>query len=141
MASPIEFKLILCMSAVADQVTGTLHMLGAGWSVTTSPTAPQAVALLIKVPWDRANQPLPVQVELLDADGQPVLLPGPSGQQPVVAGAQMEVGRPAGVAPGSNLDASLALNFPQLPLAPGRYQWRADIAGDIQTESFMVRAR
>jgi hypothetical protein len=55
--------------------------------------------------------------------------------------AEMEVGRPPGVAHGSHLDASLALNFPQLPLAPGRYQWRADIAADLQTESFMVQQK
>lgn len=140
MASPIEFKLILCLSAVSDQVNGTLHMLGAGWSVTGSPTSPQAVALLIKVPWDRANQKLPVRVELLNADGQAVLVPGPSGSQPILTAAEMEVGRPPGVAPGSHLDAAMALNFPQLPLAPGRYQWRVDIGGDVQTESFMVRA-
>jgi hypothetical protein len=141
MASPIGFKLILCTSAVADQVHGTLHMLGAGWSVTTSPTTPQAIALLIKVPWDRANQKLPVRVELLDADGQAVFLSGPAGPQAVLTTAEIEVGRPPGIAHGSDLDASLALNFPQLPLAPGRYQWRADIAGDIQTESFTVRQK
>ena len=139
MASPINFKLILCMSAVSDQVSGTLHMLGAGWSITPSPTAPQAVALLIKVPWDRANQKLGIRVELLDADGKPVTLPGPAGPQPVLTTAELEVGRPPGLAHGSDLDAAVALNFPQLPLAPGRYQWRADIAGDIQTESFTVR--
>jgi hypothetical protein len=94
---------------------------------------------LIKVPWDRANQKLKVRVELLDADGAPVRLPGPSGPQPVLTEAEMEVGRPPGVAHGSYLDASLALNFPQLPLAAGRFQWRADIAGDVRTESFMVR--
>jgi hypothetical protein len=56
----------------------------------------------------------------------------------VLAEAELEVGRPPGVAPGSNLDASLALNFPQLPLPPGRFQWQADIAGAVQVESFMV---
>jgi hypothetical protein len=140
MASPVNFKLILCMSAVSDQVSGTLHMLGAGWSVTPSPTAPQAVALLIKVPWDRANQKLGIRVELLDADGQPVTLPGPSGPQPVLTAAELEVGRPPGVAHGSDLDASVALNFPALPLVPGRYQWRAQVAQTTQAESFTVRS-
>ena len=49
----IEAQLLLCDAAVADQA-GKLHMLGAGWSVTSSPTSPQAVAVLLKIPWDRA---------------------------------------------------------------------------------------
>lgn len=137
---PIDFKLILCESAHADPA-GTLHMLGAGWSVTGTPTGPQALALLIKVPWDRANEHLPVVVELLTEDGPPVTLSGPGGvPTPVRAEAALEVGRPAGVAKGSPLDASLALNFGSLPLSPGRYQWKAEIAGDQQVESFTVRA-
>lgn len=140
MASPIDFKLILCQSAAADSASGTLHMLGAGWSITTSPTTPQAVALLIKVPWDRANQQLHIHVELLDADGATVTLPGPAAPQPVSAEAELEVGRPPGVAHGSPLDASMALNFPSLPLPPGRYQWRASIAGTVESESFSVRS-
>lgn len=51
MASPIDVKLILYQSAAADSASGTLHMLGAGWSISPTPTTPQAVALLIKVPW------------------------------------------------------------------------------------------
>jgi hypothetical protein len=140
MASPIEYKLILCQSAAADSASGTLHMLGAGWSMTGTPTSPQAVALLIKVPWDRSNERLHIKVELLTEDGSPVVLPGPAGPQPIVAEADLEVGRPPGVAAGSPLDASMALNFGLMPLPPGRYQWRADIAGDIENESFTVRA-
>jgi hypothetical protein len=118
MASPIEFKLILAQAAQADSANGTLHMLGAGWSVTPTPTAPQAVALLIKIPWDRANEKLPLALELLTADGQPVTLPGPAGPQRVGASAELEVGRPPGVAHGSMLDASFALNVSPMPLAP-----------------------
>jgi hypothetical protein len=55
MATPVEVKLILCDSAVADP-SGKVHMLGAGWPVTGVPAAPHAIALLAKVPWDRTNQ-------------------------------------------------------------------------------------
>ena len=71
MASPLEIKLILCDAAVADPA-GKLHMLGAGWSLTSTPTAPQAVAMLIKIPWDRANQKLHFALRLLDPDGKQV---------------------------------------------------------------------
>ena len=74
MASPLEAQVILCDAAVADP-GGKVHMLGAGWSMTGSPTAPQAVAVLMKIPWDRANQKIPMALRLLDADGKPVKLP------------------------------------------------------------------
>src|SRR5688572_7793593 len=106
MASPVEVKLILCDSAVADP-SGKVHMLGAGWSITGVPAAPHAIALLAKVPWDRTNQKLSLNLELVDADGRPVLLNDPNGKPvPVGHQAELEVGRPAGIAPGSMLNAA-----------------------------------
>ena len=114
-------------------------MLGAGWSMTGSPTAPQAVAVLMKVPWDRANQKLPMALRLLDADGQPVYLEGPEGKQPVESRGELEVGRPPGMAHGSPIDASLALNVQSMPLAPGRYEWRLELAEQTFGAPFQVR--
>lgn len=140
MASPVEVKLILCDSAVADP-SGKVHMLGAGWSVTGVPAAPHAIALLAKVPWDRTNQKLSLSLELVDDDGRPVRLNDPNGN-PVSVGqqAELEVGRPAGVAPGSMLNAAFALSVPSMPLPAGRYTWRLDFAGVLDSESFTVQA-
>jgi hypothetical protein len=139
MASPIDVKLILCDAAVAEPGTGKVHMLGAGWSVTGSPTGQQAVAVLMKIPWDRANQPISFVLQLFDSDGHPVKIETPEGPQEVKLPGQVEVGRPAGVAAGSDLDASLALNVPPLPLRPARYQWRFDISDQTFDVSFQVR--
>jgi hypothetical protein len=138
MASPIEAQLILCDHAVADPA-GKVHMLGAGWSVTGTPTSPQAVAILIKVPWDRANQQLTFALRLLDSDGHQVQLAGAQGPVPIANEMTLEVGRPAGVAPGSPLDASMAVNIQPLPLSPGRYEWRLEFDGDSRSASFQVR--
>jgi len=137
MATPIEVQLILCDAAQADQA-GKVHMLGAGWSITGTPTS-HAVAVLIKVPWDRANQKLPMRLQLLDSDGHPVLLPSPNGATTIEQAGDIEVGRPAGVAAGSMLDAAFALNVPPLPLAPGRYEWRLELAEFTYSTSFTVR--
>lgn len=137
MASPIEVHLILCDAAQAE--SGKVHMLGAGWSITGTPTAPHAVAVLMKVPWDRANQPMALKLQMLEADGSPVLVETPEGPLPIAADAKVEVGRPPGLAPSSMLDGSFALNVPSLPLAPGRYEWRL-VLGDQQfSTSFTVR--
>ena len=136
MASPIEVHLILCDAAQAS--SGKVHMLGAGWSITGSPTAPHAVAVLMKVPWDRANQPMPLRLQMREADGSPVSVPTPEGAISIAAEAKIEVGRPPGLAPGSMLDASFALNVPSLPLVPGRYEWRLMLAEQEFFASFTV---
>jgi hypothetical protein len=137
MESSIEAQVLLCDAAVADP-SGKLHMLGAGWSMTSSPTSPQAVAVLLKIPWDRANQRLPIVLRLLDPDGRPVVLATPDGTQEVTMGGEIEAGRPPGVSPGSQLDAAFSFSVPSLPLPPGRYQWRLDVAEEAFTSSFQV---
>jgi hypothetical protein len=133
----IEAQLLLCDAAVADQ-SGKLHMLGAGWSITGSPTSPQAVAVMLKIPWDRANERLALMLRLLDDDGRPVAVATTEGTQELTMGGDIETGRPPGVTPGSQLDAGLVFNVPSLPLPPGRYQWRLEVAGDTFTSSFQV---
>ncbi len=113
-------------------------MLGAGWSITGSPTSPQAVAVMLKIPWDRANQRLALVLRLVDSDGRPVALATPEGMQEITMGGDIEAGRPPGVPPGSPLDAALAFSVPSLPLPPGRYQWRLDVGEDTFTAGFQV---
>jgi hypothetical protein len=74
------------------------------------------------------------RLELLDADGDAVMLPSPLGtDQAVVIEGQFEVGRPPGVTPGTGLGLPLAINLGPIPLPPaGRYEWRLTI--DDQTD-------
>lgn len=132
--------MILCDAAVADP-TGKVNMLGAGWSLTTSPTAPHAVAILIKVPWDRTNQQIPLILELVDSDGRQVALQTSDGEQKIGGAAGIEVGRPAGVVAGTPIDASFVLNVPSLPLTSGRYEWRVSLGDDSFVASFGVRGK
>jgi hypothetical protein len=113
-------------------------MLGAGWSITSSPTAPHAVAVLVKVPWDRTNERIPLYLELLDSDGHPAIV-GDDGQTKVRTEAAIEVGRPPGIPPGTAIDASFALNIPSLPLPPGRYEYRLRVGDQDFHASFLVR--
>jgi hypothetical protein len=101
--------------------------------------------LLIQVPWDQSNTVHTFQVELLDADGEPVVLEGDEeGDQSVAFGGDFEVGRPPGLKPGTPLDFPVAMNSTPLPLEPGRYEWRLTIDGEARqdwTLAFTVRAQ
>ena len=63
-------------------------------------------------PWDQANQRHVMRLELLDADGQAVEVETDDGMQPVVFfdDVPFEVGRPAGLKPGTPLDFPVAVN-------------------------------
>lgn len=140
MASPITAQLLLADAPQVDPTSGKVHLLGAGWSVTGTPTAPQAVVAFIGVPWDRTNQQLPLRLQLLDEDGEQVRLAGPLEEQVVSAETTLEVGRPAGLAAGTTISAPFSLSLPSMPLAPGRYEWRLEVAAEPFSVFFLVQA-
>lgn len=122
----MDVVILLADSAQVDQ-SGKLHALGIGWDQTTSPTAPAGLIVLVKVPWVQTNQRHHLTVQLLDADGRPVALSTPLGDQPVQLEADFEAGRPPGMTAGAEQMMKLALPLGPMPLAPGRYEWRAEI--------------
>lgn len=124
--------LLLADHAVVAE--GKLYINGGGWSVTTG-GAPSAIAVKLDVPWDRTNQRLQLRLRLVGQDGEPVVVPGPEGPQPVVIAAEAEVGRPPGLAHGADIDFPLAFQIGPLPLEPGqRYQWVLDIDGETRED-------
>jgi hypothetical protein len=121
-------KVTMLLADAAQAAEGKLNVLGGGWSITGPGPVPSAIAMLIEVPWDRANMRYPWQIELVDSDGDPVLITGPMGDQPVKVDGELEVGRPPGVTPGTPLALPLAINLGPLPLPPGgRFEWRLTI--------------
>jgi hypothetical protein len=125
----MEATLLLCDAAEA--INGKLYILGGGWSITGPMSIPSALALKIDVPWSEANRKIHAKVELMDADGGLVSVPDQFGnEQPVQIEFDFEVGRPPGLAPGTPLDATVALNIPPLPLSQGsRFTWRLEVDG------------
>jgi hypothetical protein len=117
----------MLLADAAQAVEGKLYVLGGGWSLIGPEPQPSAIALYIKVPWDRTNTKHRLLVELLDLDGAPLLVETPMGRQALRLETEFEVGRPAGIKPGTALDLALALNFPPLPLPSGGYEWRLSI--------------
>jgi hypothetical protein len=124
---PIRATLLLCDSVQA--VGGKLYILGGGWNIIGPDPSPTAIAIYAEVSWDLTNVRHPWRLELLDADDQPVMVPTPMGEQPLVLEGVLEVGRPIGVQPGVGLGVPLAINLGPVVLAPGsRYVWRLTIA-------------
>lgn len=128
-------KVTLLLADAAQAAEGKLFVLGGGWSITGPEPSPMALAIKIEVPWDQANQQHQCRLELLDSDGQPVVVEGPDGEQPIFIEAGFEVGRPVGVKPGTPIDLPLAINIPPFPLQPGgRYEWRLSIDGQTDDD-------
>jgi hypothetical protein len=113
----------------AQAVEGKLYILGGGWSVT-GPPSPFAIALKVDVPWDEGNRKHTMKLALFDEDGKPFTVPTPAGDRPMEIQGEFETGRPAGIKPGTPLDAPLAINFSALPFRPdSRYVWKLWING------------
>jgi hypothetical protein len=49
---------------------GKVMMAGAGWSQVGSGPFASALAFIVKVPWDMANQQIAIHAELVDEDGR-----------------------------------------------------------------------
>jgi hypothetical protein len=132
----VRVKVTMLLADHADAVGGKLYISGGGWSITGPDPFTCAIAIDIKVPWDQRNLTHEARLELLDADGAPMLLPTPEGEQPLFVEAQFHTGEPAdGVKPGSPLDAAFAINLGPLLLPPAqRFEWRLSIDGETSDD-------
>jgi hypothetical protein len=132
-------QLILADYANADAAQ-KLNLLGGGWQVTSITqsglTPPQALVAAIEVPERYAGEEFPVSLTLVDEAGEPVKIPGPSGNIDALRIAQLVKAERPNV-PGILLHGKVwsrvqvILNFAGgLPLRPGQsYTWGLEIDG------------
>jgi len=137
----MPWHVTLMLADAAQAVDNKLYILGGGWSIIGPDPTPSAIALHLKVPWNEANEPHRLRLELLDSDGHPVSM----GEEPLAIDAEFEVGRPPGLIRGTPIDLSMAINVGPILLAPGgRYEWRLSIDGHHEAEwhlAFTSRAK
>jgi hypothetical protein len=94
-----------------------------------------ALAGILELEWDEANEPKALRVELLTEDGHPVTVRTPAGDQPVVLETNVEVGRPPGTRRGSLFNVPIAINIGVMPITPGSgYVWQFWINGATQAD-------
>ena len=121
-----ELGVTMLLADAAQVAEGRLNMLGAGIAVVPPTPQPLALALLVTVPWSRADQTIPWVCELLAADGMPVM----AGDVPVLVNGQVNAGRPQGWPDAQPLSVPVVISFNGLPLTPGAsYVWRLVIDG------------
>jgi hypothetical protein len=129
--SPSQIRVTMLLADAAQVADNKLFILGGGIAVIPATPSPLAIAAKIDVPWDRAGRVHDWKLELLDADGMPVLL----GDLPVVVQGQFEVSRNDETPAGIPLAMPLAVNFSGLVLPGGqRFAWRLVIDNDTEPD-------
>jgi len=120
--------MVLADAAAAPEGKHYIH--GGGWDqiwATRFPTTHPliAVAFLLRVPWNDANIPQRVELDVVNADGASIL-PSPPGAM----GGPITVGRPAGAVPGNDLLVPFVFNLAMLTFPePGDYVVTMSIDG------------
>ena len=121
--------LLLADAAQVDP-TGKVHLLGGGWSMTSSPLGSFCLVVLIAVDWSETDLEHVAMVRLEDADGRVVAVGPPDRAKPLVKEHRFVAARPQGLPPGSDADVHVVWTFGAgLNLPPGRYLWRLEIDG------------
>jgi len=133
MPSPRDWQVTLLLCDAAQELGGKLYILGGGWSKLFRPNQPAfySLAVRIAVPWNEANQRHRFVARLADEDGKPFLIEGKA----VEIKGGLELGRPAGLKPGSRIDSALAINIEGLPIPVGNYVWELEIDGTVMADA------
>lgn len=123
-------RVTMMLADHAQVADGKLYISGGGWSLGSAGVLNCAIALLFHIPWERTNQKTSFVLRLVDADGHQMIKQGPDGAQPIQVGGTFEVGRPAGVLPGTEISVPFAINTGTLQLPPGgRFTWLLEVDG------------
>ncbi len=135
----MKVRLLLAHSAEVQQ--GLLYALGVGWTQFGPGPAPFAVAALVEVTWEETNRPYRFEIVFEDADGLPLLVPTPAGDQQIRIGADFVAGRPPDGAPGTSFTLPVAIPMAPVPFPPGRHCIVRALVNDTEYDrvGFVVR--
>lgn len=131
--------IVLCDFAEQD-LSGKIHMIGGGWSMTGPAPHPHGVVFFLKLSSSRLKSPVPVKLSLTDSQRQVVEVPGPAGPQRMeIEGQVAPLGLRQPEDDDMEMDVALTVNVSALQLAPGRYTWTAEVDGkDVTSTQFIV---
>jgi hypothetical protein len=112
-------------------IHGTIDVL---WATAVPVTHPSlSIAIRLRVPWNDANTPFPIEIDLVDPDEQSILPERPQGT--------ITMGRPATAIPGEDGLVPLVYNLAMLQFRkPGTHGVVLRIGGyEVQRARFQVR--
>ena len=120
----------------AEAINGLLYLQGAGWTDLQQPVGPQGqpgvvhigIGVSILIGWNDTNRQYPLKLGIVHEDGTDLM----------AIEAQVEVGRPPGLPPGSDIRSVLALGPEIVFPRPGGYEVRAEIDGNVRSAAFRV---
>ena len=120
----------LMLADGAEAVAGKVYILGGGADMHAASNFPAAlkadIALGFLVAWSETNQPIQLQVRVVDADEQEVL----------VVAAEVVVGRPPSSKPGQDIRNMVAIKGPFPIERPGAYKLVMRLDGADQEPPF-----
>ncbi len=126
---PINVTMVLADHAqVAD---GKLFVAGGGWTDMTG-AAPFAVAMVIEIPIERTGTNHKFELDLIDAHGQPALMPTPNGMVPVHQEIDMQVEAPEDAPSTASFVSPFVFKHGPMPVAPADYEWRLMVDGETR---------
>ena len=101
---PVEVNCFILADG-AQEADGKLYVLGGGWDRLTvkslpAPLVTAALAIVLSVPWNEANETIRFEIFLVHEDEAP-------GPEPWIGG-ELVTGRPADAVPGMDLPVRLA---------------------------------
>lgn len=132
-------KIFLADSAEVREAL--LFVLGGGWKEVGPLSQPIALAGLIEVDWEETNSQYSLEFVIEDEDGAPLMVPTPTGDQPVRITSSFEVGRPAGSARGDTFNVPVAIGLGPLPWVPGRRYVVRLLIGDHELDRLKFSVR
>ncbi len=127
---------MLTVANHAEAINGLLYLSGAGWTDLTRPVGPNGqipvnhigIGIAILVSWNETNQRHHVRLQIENADGRTL----------VNVEGDIEMGRPAGLPPGSDLRGVMAINGEVQFPAAGVYRVVAVAGDDSRAVTFRI---
>lgn len=142
-ADSVRVAVVLADFANADSA-GKANILGAAWSFTgllpNGLTPAQALVVLIEVAPQHLGEQFAVSCTLVNEAGDPVMMPGPTGELQALRVQQLvhaETPRVPGVVLPSSLPGrtQVILNLGiGLPIPPGLYRWVVEVDGNANPQ-------
>ena len=127
----------LLLANHAEAHDGLLYMMGAGWSMANQvaingqvPPLHFGIGLTVLVGWNETNERHRVLIYVEPEDG---------GAPLIRLEAELEMGRPPGVAAGSSQRAVLAFSGEAMFAEPGGYRLVTELADQTRMVSFRVQ--